>query len=127
LSRNNYLYELLPNILIGLFNCTIPINPYIIDYDIKCMNKRIFILVLAPIMMILSVYSVNVNLSQNVNASTSTTTQSYCPPICLDEVQQHVDDARDALAEGKIVEAASELDIVDALLDRLDHMTSSSD
>jgi hypothetical protein len=117
----------LSNILTGLFNCTIPINPYIIDYGIKCVNKRIFILVLAPLMMILSVYSASINMSQNVNASTSTATQSYCPPICLDEVQLHVDDARDALAEGKIVEAASELDIVDSLLDQLDDMTSSSD
>ena len=89
------------------------------------MNKRILILVLAPLMMIISVYSVNINMSQNVNAST-TTTQSYCPPICLDEVQQHVDDARDALAEGKIVEASSELDIVASLLDQLNDMTSSS-
>ena len=88
------------------------------------MDKHILILILAPLMMIISVYSVNINMSQNVNAST--TTQSYCPPVCLDEVQQHVDDARDALAEGKIVEASSELDIVASLLDQFDDMTSSS-
>ncbi|HYG00103.1 MAG TPA: hypothetical protein VD815_08420 [Candidatus Saccharimonadales bacterium] len=51
---------------------------------------------------------------------------SYCPPICLDEVQQHVNDAKDALNDGKIVEAASELDIVSSLLDQIDDMTSSS-
>ncbi len=52
---------------------------------------------------------------------------SYCPPICLDEVQQHVDDARDALNDGNVVEATSELDIVNSLLDQLDDMTSKSD
>ena len=88
------------------------------------MNKCILILVLAPLMMILSVYSANINMSQNVNAST--TTPSYCPPICLDEVQQHVDDAIDALNDGKIVEASSELNIVASLLYQLDDMTSSS-
>lgn len=90
----------------------------------RSMNKRIFILVIAPLMMISSIYSINISSSQNVYASTNT--QSFCPPICLDEVQQHVSDARDALDEGKIVEAASELDIVASLLDQLDDMTSTS-
>ena len=48
-------------------------------------------------------------------------------PICLDEVQQHVNDARDALNDGKLIEAGSELDIVSNLLDQLDDMTSKSD
>ena len=61
------------------------------------------------------------------NAFSSTTDSvSYCPPICLDEIQQHVNDARDALNDGKLIEAASELDIVSSLLDQLDDMTSKS-
>jgi hypothetical protein len=58
--------------------------------------------------------------------STASASVSYCPPICLDEVQEHVNDAKDALNDGKIVEAASELDIVSSLLDQIDDMTSSS-
>ncbi len=52
---------------------------------------------------------------------------SYCPPICLDEVQQHVNDARDAPNDGKLIEAAPELDIANSLLDQLDDMTSKSE
>ncbi len=52
---------------------------------------------------------------------------SYCPPICLDEVQQHANDAKAALNDGKLIEATSELDIVSRLLDQLDDMTSKSD
>ena len=52
---------------------------------------------------------------------------SYCPPICLDEVQQHVNDARDALNDGKLIETEYELDIVSHFLDQLDDMTSKSD
>lgn len=61
------------------------------------------------------------------SSSDSSTSLSYCPPICLDEVQQHVDNAKDALNDGKVVEAASELDIVSSLLDQIDDMTSKSD
>ena len=66
--------------------------------------------------------SISSGLSQHVIAS-----QTFCPPVCLDEVQQHVDDAKDALKDGNIVQASSELDIVDSLLDQLDAMTSKSD
>lgn len=59
--------------------------------------------------------------------SSSSASISYCPPICLDEVQQHAGDAKDALNDGKLVEAASELDIVSSLLDQMDDMTSQSD
>ncbi|WP_458718686.1 hypothetical protein [Candidatus Nitrosocosmicus sp. R] len=66
--------------------------------------------------------------SMVTNAFSSTpATASYCPPICLDEVQQHVNDARNALNDGKLIEATSELDIVSSLLDQLDDMTSKSD
>lgn len=57
--------------------------------------------------------SISANLSQNVIASPS---QTFCPPICLDEVQQHVNDAREALNDGNVVVASSELDIVDSLI-----------
>ena len=49
--------------------------------------------------------------SSNAFSSSSALT-SYCPPIRLDEVQQHIGDAKDALNDGKLVEAASELDLV---------------
>ena len=58
--------------------------------------------------------------------STASSSVTYCPPICLDEVQQHVNDAKDALNEGNVVEAASELDIVSSLLDQIDDMTSKN-
>jgi hypothetical protein len=58
--------------------------------------------------------------------SSASASVSYCPPICLDEVQQNVDDAKEALNDGNIVEAASELDVVSSLLDQLDDMTSSN-
>ncbi len=59
--------------------------------------------------------------------SSASASISYCPPICLDEVQQHVNDAKDALNDGNVVKAASELDIVSSLLDQINDMTSSSD
>ena len=46
------------------------------------------------------------------SSSSASASVSYCPPICLDEVQQHVNDAKDALNDGNVVKAASELDIV---------------
>ena len=42
-------------------------------------------------------------------------------------VKQHVNDAKDALNDGNIVQAGSKLEIVDSLLDQLDAMTSKSD
>jgi hypothetical protein len=42
-------------------------------------------------------------------------------------VQQHVNDAKDALNDENIVQAGSKLEIVDSLLDQLDAMTSKSD
>ncbi|HSA75731.1 MAG TPA: hypothetical protein VLE21_06040 [Candidatus Nitrosocosmicus sp.] len=58
--------------------------------------------------------------------SSAAASVSYCPPICLDEVQQHVNNAKDALNDGNVIEAASELDIVSSLLDQIDEMTSSN-
>ncbi len=85
------------------------------------MSKYSFLL-LVPIFMATTVSIGAANMLEDVYAS-----QTFCPPICLDEVQQHVNDARDALNDGNIVEAGIELDIVDSLLDQLDAMTSSSD
>lgn len=64
------------------------------------------------------------NILPSVLASQS---QSYCPPICLDEVRQHVNDAKEALEDGNLVVVKGELDIVDSLLDQLKDMTSASD
>ena len=60
------------------------------------------------------------------SSSSASASVSYCPPICLDEVQQHVNDAKDALNDGNVVKAASELDIVSSLLDQIDDMTSNN-
>lgn len=86
------------------------------------MNKHSFVFLAIISTVILSSGSLIPNAFSSASASVS-----YCPPICLDEVQQHVNDARDALNEGKLVEATSELDIVSSLLDQLDDMTSKSD
>ena len=86
------------------------------------MNKYSFIFLTVITTALLSTGSVVTNAFSSTSASVS-----YCPPICLDEVQQHVNDAKDALNDGKIVEAASELDIVSSLLDQLDDMTSKSE
>ena len=86
------------------------------------MNKYSFIFLIVITTSLLSTGSVITNAFSSTSASVS-----YCPPICLDEVQQHVNDARDALNDGKIGEAASELDIVSSLLDQLDDMTSKSE
>ena len=86
------------------------------------MNKYSFVFLAVLTIALLSTGSVVINAFSSTSPSVS-----YCPPICLDEVQQHVNDARDSLYDGKLIEAASELDIVSSLLDQLDDMTSKSD
>ena len=88
------------------------------------MNKYSFLVLVTITITILASSNVVTNAFSSSTASASI---SYCPPICLDEVQQHVDNAKDALNDGKVVEAASELDIVSSLLDQIDDMTSKSD
>lgn len=88
------------------------------------MNKYSFLLLATITITILASSNIVTNAFSSSSASASI---SYCPPICLDEVQQHVDNAKDALNDGKVVEAASELDIVSSLLDQIDDMTSKSD
>ncbi len=86
------------------------------------MNKYSFILLAIISTTILTSGSMVTSAFSSTSASVS-----YCPPICLDEVQQHVNDAKDALNDGNVVKAASELDIVSSLLDQINDMTSSSD
>jgi hypothetical protein len=50
--------------------------------------------------------------------------QGFCPPVCLDEVNQHVKSAIKALDKADIVTAQSELNIIKSLLDQLKPMTS---
>lgn len=88
------------------------------------MNQYSFVFVAIITTAILSSGSI---VSNGFSSSSASASISYCPPICLDEVQEHVNDAREALDEGKILEAASELDIVNSLLDQIDDMTSQSD
>ena len=88
------------------------------------MNKYSFLVLVTITITILASSNVVTNAFSSSSASASI---SYCPPICLDEIQQHVDNAKDALNDGKVVEAASELDIVSSLLDQIDDMTSKSD
>ena len=86
------------------------------------MNKHSFVFIAIISTVILSSGSMVTNAFSSASAS-----MSYCPPICLDEVQQHVNNAKDALSDGNVIEATSELDIVSSLLDQLDDMTSKSD
>ncbi len=86
------------------------------------MNKHSFVFIAIISTVILSSGSMVTHAFSSASASVS-----YCPPICLDEVQQHVDNAKDALNDGNVIEATSELDIVSSLLDQLDDMTSKSD
>ena len=86
------------------------------------MNIHSFVFIAIISTVILSSGSMVTNAFSSASASVS-----YCPPICLDEVQQHVDNAKDALNDGNVIEATSELDIVSSLLDQLDDMTSKSD
>jgi hypothetical protein len=86
------------------------------------MNKHSFVFIAIISTVILSSGSMVTNAFSSASASVS-----YCPPICLDEVQQHIDNAKDALNDGNVIEATSELDIVSSLLDQLDDMTSKSD
>ncbi|WP_148685373.1 hypothetical protein [Candidatus Nitrosocosmicus hydrocola] len=86
------------------------------------MNKYSFILLAIISTTILTGGSMVTSAFSSASASVS-----YCPPICLDEVQQHVNDAKDALNDGNVVKASSELDIVSSLLDQINDMTSSSD
>jgi hypothetical protein len=86
------------------------------------MNKHSFIFIVIISTVILSSGSMVTNAFSSASASVS-----YCPPICLGEVQQHVNNAKDALNDGNVIEATSELDIVSSLLDQLDDMTSKSD
>jgi len=86
------------------------------------MNKHSFVFIAIISTVILSSGSMVTNAFSSASASVS-----YCPPICLDEVQQHVNNAKDALKDGNVIEATSELDIVSSLLDQLDDMTSKSD
>jgi hypothetical protein len=87
------------------------------------MNKYSLVLLAIISTVVLTSGSVVTNVFSTSDASASI---SYCPPICLDEVQQHVDDAKDALKDGNVVKAASELDIVSSLLDQINDMTSSN-
>jgi hypothetical protein len=85
------------------------------------MNKNSFVFLALISTVILTSGSMVTNAFSSTSASVS-----YCPPICLDEVQQHVNDAKDALNDGNVVEATSELNIVSSLLDQIDDMTSSN-
>ncbi|HKR73668.1 MAG TPA: hypothetical protein VJR94_06110 [Candidatus Nitrosocosmicus sp.] len=87
------------------------------------MNKYSLVLLAIISTVVLTGGSMVTNAFSSSSASASV---SYCPPICLDEVQQHVNDAKDALNDGNVVKAASELDIVSSLLDQIDDMTSNN-
>jgi len=87
------------------------------------MNKYSLVLLAIISTVTLTSGSMTTNVFSSASPSASV---SYCPPICLDEVQQHVNDAKDALNDGNVIKAASELDIVSSLLDQIDDMTSNN-
>jgi hypothetical protein len=59
-----------------------------------------------------------------VNTNNSAHAVGFCPPICLDEVNDHVKGSIKALDKGDIITAKSEMNIVKSLLDQLKDMTT---
>jgi hypothetical protein len=82
--------------------------------------KKIFI-TLPSMLVLLAFFAISTGLNNNANAL-----PGYCPPICLDEVNQHVNSAIKALDKTDIFKAQSELNIVKSLLDQLKDMTTTS-
>ena len=80
--------------------------------------KKIIIM-LPSLLVILAFLIISTGSNNNANAI-----QGYCPPICLDEVNQHVKAAMKALDKADIFTAQSELNIVKSLLDQLKDMTT---
>ncbi len=85
------------------------------------MVKRIN-LYLPSLIFALSVFTIASNFGQGVYAQLVT-----CPPFCLDDVEQNVDDAKDALEKGDIVNAQASLEIVDSLLKQLKNFVVEKD
>jgi hypothetical protein len=79
------------------------------------------IIVLPSIIILFAFLNISTGLNNNANAL-----PGYCPPICLDEVNQHVNGAIKALDKADIFKAQSELNIVKSLLDQLKDMTTTS-
>ena len=78
------------------------------------------VLVIAQsLLVIMILFAVTMSSTNKAHAA-----QGFCPPICLDEVNQHVKNAIKALDKADIVTAQSELNIVKSLLDQLKPMTS---
>ena len=82
--------------------------------------SRIPIILALSLIMMLTITAIAANLSNGAEAS-----QAYCPPICLDEVNQHVNDATEAIDNADMAEAKAQLDIVKGLLDQLKDITSN--
>ena len=81
------------------------------------------VIVIAPsLLVMLAFLTLSTSLNNNADAI-----QGYCPPICLDEVNEHVKDAIKALDKADIPTAKSEMNIVKSLLDQLKDMTSPAD
>ncbi len=80
--------------------------------------KKIIIL-LPSILVITAFFTFIINTSNSANAVVG-----FCPPICLDEVNDHVKGAIKALDKGDIITAKSEMNIVKSLLDQLKDMTT---
>ena len=79
--------------------------------------KKIVIL-LPSILVITAFFTFMISTSNSANAL------GFCPPICLDEVNDHVKGAIKALDKGDIFTAKSEMNIVKSLLDQLKDMTT---
>ncbi len=78
------------------------------------------ILVLLPSLLVMVAFlTTALNSSNNANAI-----QEFCPPICLDQVNQHLKSAIKALDKADLTTAQSELNIVKSLLDQLKDMTT---
>jgi len=76
------------------------------------------IIILSSILVITASFTLIINASNSANAV------GFCPPICLDEVNDHVKGAIKALDKGDIITVKSEMNIVKSLLDQLKDMAT---
>lgn len=83
---------------------------------------KIIIAITPSLLVKLAFLDISTGLNNNANAI-----QTYCIPICLGEVNEHVKDAIKALDKADIPTAKSELDIVESLSDQIKDMTTTVD
>ena len=77
------------------------------------------VIILPSILMITAFFTLIVNTNNSASAV------GFCPPLCLDEVNDHVKSSIKALDKGDIITSKTEMNIVKSLLDQFKDMTTS--